>query len=89
MNKELTIDKRKALIYMQELTTLFREIDVEETLTVLNAFTCAMVNVAAKVKENTHSDTNDATERLVLTWIKNMDKASGLNLGKYIDVYKK
>lgn len=89
MTKELTIDKRKALIYMQELTTLFCEIDVEETLTVLNAFTCAMVNVAAEVKENTHSDTNDATERLVLTWIKNMDKASGLNFGKYIDVYKK
>lgn len=64
---------------MQELTTLFREINVEETLTVLNAFTCAMVNVAAEIKENTHSDTNDATERLILTWINNMDKASGLN----------
>lgn len=89
MTKELTIDKEKALIYMQELTTLFREIDVEETLTVLNAFTCAMVNVAAEVKEHTHSDTNDATERLVLTWIRNMDKESGLNFGKYIDVYKK
>lgn len=89
MNKELTIDKRKALIYMQELITLFREIDMEEMLTVLNAFTCAMVDVAAKVKENTHSDTNDATERLVLTWIKNMDKASGLNFEKYIDVHKK
>ena len=88
MAKELTIDKRKALIYMQELITLFHEIDNEEMLTVLNAFTCAMVHVAAEVKENTHSDTNDATERLVLTWIKNMDKTSGLNFGKYIDVNK-
>lgn len=88
MTKELTIDKEKALIYMQELITLFREIDMEETLTVLNAFTCAMVHVAAEVKENTHSETQDATERLILTWIMNMDKASGLNFGKYIDVQK-
>ena len=88
MTKELTIDKEKALIYMQELTTLFHEIDVEEALTVLNAFTCAMVHVAAEVKENTHSDTEDATERLILTWIKNMDKTSGLNFGKYINVNK-
>lgn len=85
MDKELTIDKRKALIYMQELITLFREIDKEETLTVLNAFTCAMVHVAVEVKENTHSETQDATEKLILTWIKNMDKASGLNFGKYFD----
>lgn len=88
MNKELTIDKEKALIYMQELITLFREIDSEEALTVLNAFTCAMVHVAAEVKENAHSETNDATERLILTWIMNMDKASGLNFEEYVKTCK-
>lgn len=86
MTKELTIDKEKALIYMQELITLFREIDSEEALTVLNAFTCAMVHVAAEVKENTHSETKDATERLILTWIMNMDKSSGLNFSFYINI---
>ena len=86
MNKELTIDKEKASIYAEELTTLFRENDVEDALNILMGFTTALVDVATQVKKNTHSDVEDATERLVLTWIKNMDKTSGLNFGKYIDI---
>lgn len=86
MNKELTIDKEKASIYAEELTTLFRENDVEDALNILMGFTTALVDVTTVVKKNTHSDVEDATERLVLTWIKNMDKASGLNFGKYIDI---
>lgn len=89
MPKELTIDKEKASIYAEELTTLFHDNKVEDALNILMGFTTALVNVAAEVKKNTHSDTNDATERLVLTWMKNMDKGSGLNFGKYIDVHKK
>lgn len=83
MTKELTVDKEKALIYMQELIALFHQIDIEEMLTVLNAFTCAMVHVAAVVKENAHSEEKDATERLVLTWMMNMDAKSGMNFRKY------
>jgi hypothetical protein len=88
MNKELTIDKEKAYIYAEELTTLFHENKVEDTLNILMGFTTALVKVAAEVKKNTHGYVDDATERIVLTWIKNMDKASGLNFGKYIDVHK-
>lgn len=89
MTIALTIDKEKASIYAEELTTLFRENDVEDALNILMGFTTALVDVATQVKKNTHSDVNDATERLVLTWIKNMDKTSGMNFGKYIDVHKK
>lgn len=88
MPKELTIDKEKASIYAEELTTLFHDNKVEDALNILMGFTTALVNVAAEVKKNTHSDTNDATERLVLTWMKNMDKTSGLNFVKYIDIHK-
>jgi len=88
MTIALTIDKEKAFIYAEELTTLFRENEVEDALNILMGFTTALVDVATEVKKNTHSDVEDATERLVLTWIKNMDKASGLNFGKYIDVNK-
>ena len=86
MMKELTIDKEKASIYAEELTTLFRENDVEDALNILMGFTTALVDVATQVKKNTHGNVEDATERLVLTWIKNMDKGSGLNFGKYIDI---
>jgi len=88
MNKELTIDKEKASIYAEELTTLFRENEAEDTLNILLGFTTALVKVVAEAKKNIRSDVDDATEKLVLTWIKNMDKASGLNFGKYIDVHK-
>ena len=88
MTIALTIDKEKASIYAEELTTLFRENDVEDALNILMGFTTALVDVATQVKKNTHSDVEDATERLVLTWIKNVDKASGLNFGKYINVNK-
>lgn len=88
MDKELIIDKEKASIYAEELTTLFRENDVEDALNILMGFTTALVDVATQVKKNTHSAVEDATERLVLTWIKNMDKTSGLNFGEYIDVQK-
>lgn len=86
MAKELTLDKEKASIYAEELTTLFRENETEDALNILMGFTTALVDVATEVKKNTHSEVNDATEKLVLTWIKNMDKSSGLNFGKYIDV---
>lgn len=89
MIKALTIDKEKASIYAEELTTLFHDNKVEDTLNILMGFTTALVNVATEVKKNTHSEVNDATEKLVLTWIKNMDKTSGLKFGKYIDVHKK
>lgn len=88
MNKELTIDKEKASIYAEELTTLFRENEAEDALNILLGFTTALVKVVAEAKKNIRSDVDDATEKLVLTWIKNMDKASGLNFGKYIDVHK-
>ena len=89
MNKELTIDKEKASIYAEELTTLFRENEVEDALNILMGFTTALVDVATEVKKNTSSNVEDGLEMLVLTWIKNMDKTSGLNFGKYIDVHKK
>lgn len=89
MIKALTIDKEKASIYAEELTTLFHDNKIEDTLNILMGFTTALVNVATEVKKNTHSEVNDATEKLVLTWIKNMDKTSGLKFGKYIDVHKK
>ena len=88
MIKALTIDKEKASIYAEELTTLFHDNKAEDTLNILMGFTTALVDVATEVKKNTHSDVEDATERLVLTWTKNMDKSSGLNFGKYIDVHK-
>lgn len=89
MDKALTIDKEKASIYAEELTTLFRENEADDALNVLMGFTTALVDVATDVKKNTHSNVEDATERLVLTWIKKMDKKSGLNFGKYIDVHIK
>lgn len=88
MTKELTLNKERASIFAEELTTLFRENKVEDALNVLMGFTTALVDVATEVKKNTRSDVEDATEKLVLTWIKNMDKTSGLNFGKYIDVHK-
>ena len=88
MTIALTIDKEKASIYAEELTTLFRENEAEDALNILMGFTTALVDVATQVKKNTHSDIEDATERLILTWIKNMDKASGLKFGKYINVNK-
>lgn len=86
MTKELKLNKERASIYAEELTTLFRENEAEDALNVLMGFTTALVDVATEVKKNTHSNVEDATERLVLTWIKNMDKTSGLNFGKYIDI---
>ena len=88
MDKALTIDKEKASIYAEELTTLFRDNEAEDALNILLGFTTALVKVVAEAKKNIRSDVDDATEKLVLTWIKNMDKASGLNFGKYIDVHK-
>lgn len=88
MDKELTIDEEKASIYAEELTTLFRENEAEDALNILLGFTTALVKVVAEAKKNTHGYVEDATEKLVLTWIKNMDKVSGLNFGKYIDVHK-
>ena len=86
MTIALTIDKEKASIYAEELTTLFHDNHIEDALNILMGFTTALVDVATQVKKNTHSDVENATERLVLTWIKNMDKTSGLNFGKYIDI---
>ena len=83
---KLTRDKEKASIYAEEITTLFHENKVEDALNILMGFTTALVDVATEVKKNTHSEVNDATEKLVLTWIKNMDKTSGLNFGEYIDI---
>ena len=82
----LTIDKERANIYSQELTVLFREVQGEELMTVLNAYTMALVNFATEVKRLTHSDTHDATEILVLTWLRNTDKVSGMNFSKYINL---
>ena len=86
MTIALTIDKEKASIYAEELTTLFHDNHIEDALNILMGFTTALVDVATQVKKNTHSNVEDATERLVLTWIKKMDKKSGLNFGKYIDI---
>lgn len=85
MTKELKLNKERASIFAEELTTLFHDNNVEDALNILMGFTTALVDVATKVKKNTHSEVNDATEKLVLTWMKNMDKTSGLNFGKYID----
>ena len=83
-DKILTIDKEKAEIYSQELAVLFKEVQGEELITVLDAYTMAMVNFAAEVKSRTESETEDATEKLVLMWIKNTDKVTGLNFSKFI-----
>ena len=88
MIEKLVLDKEKASIYAEELTTLFHDNHIEDALNILMGFTAALVDVATQVKKNTHSNVEDATERLVLKWIKNMDKGSGLNFGKYIDIYR-
>lgn len=86
--KQLKLNRERATIFAQELTTLFRENDMDDALNVLMGFTAALVDVASAVKKNTTSNGNDGTERLVLTWMKNMDKVSDLNFRKYIDVKK-
>lgn len=86
MIEKLILDKEKASIYAEELTTLFHDNHIEDALNILMGFTAALVDVATQVKKNTHGNVEDGTERLVLTWIKNMDKGSGLNFGKYIDI---
>ena len=86
MIEKLILDKEKASIYAEELKVLFYDNHIEDALNILMGFTAALVDVATQVKKNTHGNVEDATERLVLTWIKEMDKASGLNFGKYIDI---
>lgn len=88
MTKELTLNKERASIFAEELTTLFNENKVEDALNILLGFTTALVKVVAEAKKNTHGYVEDATEKLVLTWMKNMDKTSGLNFVKYIDIHK-
>jgi len=86
MSNVLTIDKEKAIIYAQELTVLFQEITAGELLTVACAYTMALANLTNQVKENTTCEEEDATEKLILTWLSNMDKKSNLNFSKYISI---
>ena len=43
-------------------------------------------NLTNQVKENTTCEEEDATEKLILTWLSNMDKKSNLNFSKYISI---
>ena len=84
MDGELIVDKEKSVIYAQELAVLFQEITAEELLTVACAYTMALANIVTQVKNNTICEDKDATEKLILTWLSNMDKKSNLNFSKYI-----
>lgn len=86
MGDILTIDKEKAIIYAQELAVLFQEITAGELLTVACAYTMALANITSQVKDNTSYEEEDATEKLILTWLSNMDKKSNLNFSKYISI---
>lgn len=82
----LEIDQEEAAMLAKELVHPFNGIDIEDSLTVLNAFTVALLSITMEVNKKSYSTTSDGLEKFILTWMRNCDIRTGLHFGKYINI---
>ena len=84
MKESLEIDVKEAKEIALRMIQEFNDIPIGKSLTVLNAMTCAMILMAKEISKNVETNADDGVERMVLQWMKNMDKHIKLNFSRYI-----
>ena len=85
----IEVDEKAAALIAHDLVKVFNGWSIQDSKTVLNAVTIALVTLVNITGKQVHTNADDGLERMVLDWMSRTDSQTKLNFSKYINVNPK